>query len=65
MSFLDALKPDEAEIRAVALRETDPLLAHKFLPFTKGPVVAFLILACVGIAAVPLTLWRLLWRRLR
>ena len=65
MSFLDALKPDDAETRAVALRETDPANVDQFLPFTKGPVVALLILACVGIAAVPLTLWRLVWRRLR
>ncbi len=59
MAFLDRLKPDETEIRRLALRETDPVFAAEFEPFTKGPVVAVLILAAVGVAAIPLSLWRL------
>ena len=59
------LKPNEAEIREVALRETDPDFAGEFLPFTKGPLVALLILAGVGLAAVPLTLWQHFIRRAR
>jgi hypothetical protein len=63
MPFLDRLKPDEAEIRQAALRETDPRFATEFEPFTKGPLAALLILAAVGIAAVPLTVWRLLTKK--
>ena len=63
MSVLDTLKPDDAEIRRAALRETDPRYAAEFEPFTKGPLVALLILAAVGLATVPLTLWRLIAKK--
>jgi plastocyanin domain-containing protein len=61
----DFLKPSDREIRELALRETDPARVEEFQPITKGPVVAVLILACVGIAAIPLTLWRLVSRGVR
>lgn len=64
MSVLDTLKPDDTEIRRAALRETDPRFAAEFEPFTKGPLVAVLILAAVGLATVPLTLWRLIAKKL-
>ena len=60
---MDFLKPTEDEIRELALRETDPARAHEFEPITQGPVVALLILAGVGLAAVPLTLYRLVTMR--
>jgi hypothetical protein len=63
MPFLDRLKPDEAEIRTVALRETDPRYAAEFEPFTKGPLVAVILLLATGMAAVPLILWRLLTKK--
>ncbi len=53
------LKPTDAEIRALAVRETDPRRVAEFEPIVKGPVGALLILAAVGLAAVPMTLFRL------
>ncbi|HEY3740447.1 MAG TPA: hypothetical protein VGL53_11415 [Bryobacteraceae bacterium] len=60
----DFLKPTDQEIRELALRETDPARVGSFQPYTKGPLVALLILAGVGIAAIPMTLYRLLRRSL-
>ena len=57
---LDFLRPTEAEISDLALRETEPKLAADFSPITKGPVVAVLLLAGVAMAALPLHLWRAL-----
>jgi hypothetical protein len=50
---LDYLKPSEADIRRLAEQETDPALAASFEPVCRGPLVAFLILAAIGIAAIP------------
>ena len=61
----DILKPTEQEIRDLALRETDPAYTSKFQPITQGPFVALLILVGVGIAAIPMTLIRLLTRGAR
>jgi hypothetical protein len=59
----DFLKPSDREIRELALRETDPAYVHEFQPIAKGPVVAVLILMVIGLAAVPITLFRLVTRR--
>jgi hypothetical protein len=61
----DFLTPSGEEIRELALRETDPARVAQFQPIVKGPVVAILILACVAIAAVPMTLFRLVKRGVR
>ena len=61
----DLLKPTDAEIRTVAVRETDPLHAGDFEPIAKGPLVALAILAAVGLAALPMTIFRLLLRGVR
>ncbi len=60
---MDFLKPTEDEIRELALRETDPAHVGDFQPITKGPVVAILILACVGLIAIPATVYRLVTMR--
>lgn len=56
----DYLKPTDAEIRRLAEQETDPALAASFEPICRGPRVAILILAGVGIAAIPHVLLRTL-----
>lgn len=56
----DLLKPTDWEIRALAVRETDPRHVAEFEPIVQGPVIALLILAAIGLAAVPMTLFRLL-----
>ena len=61
----DLLKPTDAEIRKVAVRETDPQFAAYFEPIAKGPIVALAILAAVGLAALPMTLFRLVARGVR
>ena len=59
----DLLKPSDREIRELAMRETDRAHVHDFQPIVKGPVMAVLILACVGLAAIPMTLLRILKRQ--
>ena len=59
----DLLKPTDLEIRALAVRETDPRHVAEFEPIAQGPVVALLILAAIGLLAVPMTLFRLLTRK--
>ena len=59
-SLLERLKPTDDEIRALALRETDPGEADRFAPIERGPVVAVLGLVCIGIAALPSLVMRLL-----
>ncbi len=54
------LKPTPAEIRELALRETDPAEWPHFQPITRGPLFAVLLLAGVGIAAAPSALVRML-----
>ena len=58
--MLERLKPTDREIRELALRETDACQAHRFEPIARGPVFALLALACIGLAALPSLLWRLL-----
>lgn len=52
MNF-EFLKPTEQEIRALALRETDPGCASEFTPICHGPVAAVLLLAWAGLCSVP------------
>jgi hypothetical protein len=59
----DFLKPSEREIRELAMRETDPAHLQEFQPIAKGPVIAVLILIRVGLALIPMALFRLLTRR--
>ena len=63
VSLLERLKPTDREIRALALRETDPAQAARFAPIARGPIFAVLALAAVGLAALPGCLIRLLRRR--
>ena len=63
MSLLERLKPSDREIRELALRETDAAQAHRFEPIARGPVFAAVALACIGLAALPSILWRLLTGR--
>jgi hypothetical protein len=50
---LDAFRPDQEELKNLALAETDPAQHARFEPICKGPVFAILILACAGMIAVP------------
>jgi hypothetical protein len=59
---MDRLKPTPQEIRALAEREADPRYYPQFQPIARGPVVAILLLAWVGLSAIPWTLWRLVRR---
>lgn len=52
------MKPTQAEIRALAQRETDPTRHHEFSPITRGPIWAGLALAAIGLAASPVMIWR-------
>ena len=58
----DLLKPSDREIRDLALRETDPERVHEFQPIVRGPIVAVLILMLISVAAVPMTVVRVLRR---
>ena len=60
MSWLERLKPTDAEIRELALRETDAAQARAFEPIARGPVFALCALACIGLAALPSLVWRLI-----
>ena len=60
--LLERLKPTDREIRALALRETDPAQASRFTPIARNPVFAVIALAAVGVAALPACLARLLRR---
>ena len=55
---LSFLKPTDPEIRRLAIEETDHTRSSGFAPFEKGPLFAVLVLAFVGIAAVPAQIWR-------
>ena len=55
-----SLKPSDEEVLALAERETDPELAAQFDPICRGPLLAMLALACVGLASLPAILVRLL-----
>jgi hypothetical protein len=55
-----ALAPTSEEIRRLARRETDPREVGRFQPITRGPVVAVLVLAAVGVAAIVVAPFRLL-----
>lgn len=57
--MIERLKPNDQEIRELALRETDPAQADRFAPIARGPAFALLGLAAVGLAALPSLLWRL------
>jgi hypothetical protein len=46
------LKPSPAQMQRFALRETDPDHAARFEPIARGPMVALLLLAWVGVAAI-------------
>ena len=63
MSLLERGRPTDREIRELALRETDAAQALGFEPIARGPVFALLALACIGLAALPSLLWRLLVAR--
>jgi hypothetical protein len=63
VSLLERVRPTDHEIRELALRETDAAQALRFEPIARGPVFALLPLACVGLAALPSLLWRLLVAR--
>ncbi len=52
MNF-EFLKPGEEEIRALALRETDPRYAAEFAPICRGPVAAVLLIVWAGLCSVP------------
>lgn len=56
---LSFLKPTDAEIRKLAIDETDPRKAHLFAPIENGPLVAVLMLVFVGLAAIPAQIWRI------
>jgi hypothetical protein len=58
--LLERLKLTDREIRELALRETDPARAEAFQPIARGPVFAVLGLACMGLAALPSLVLRLL-----
>jgi hypothetical protein len=45
------LKPTEAELGQLALRETDPQFYEDFEPLTRGPIYAVLVLFLVCICA--------------
>lgn len=60
-----AMAPTTEEIRRLARRETDPALAGRFAPITRGPVVAVLVLAAVGAAALLVAPFRLAAAALR
>lgn len=60
MSLLERLKPTHREIRRLAHREVDPAQAASFEPVSRGPVFAVLALACIGLAALPSLLRRLI-----
>lgn len=53
--WTDLLKPTGEEILHYARRETDWQYAPRFEPLTRGPVVALLVLAGVGLAAALMT----------
>lgn len=63
--MIERLKPTDREIRALALRETDPAEAERFAPIARGPLFAVLALAAVGLAALPSLVWRLVRPRAR
>jgi hypothetical protein len=63
VSLLERLKPTDGEIRELALRETDAAQAAHFEPIVRGPVFAVLALACIGVAALPSLLRRLITGR--
>jgi hypothetical protein len=54
------LRPSDDQIRALALREATTTHAAAFEPVARGPVFAVVALVCVGLVAVPLTLWQVL-----
>lgn len=58
--MFDRLQPSDAEIRALALRETDPAQAERFAPIARGPIFALLALCLVVLAALPALVLRLL-----
>jgi len=46
------LRPTHAQMQRLALRETDPRESPSFEPIERGPIVGFLVLAWVGLAAI-------------
>jgi hypothetical protein len=56
---LQHLKPTDAEIRRLALDETDPSRADHYEPIARGPAFALLALSVVLVLAMPSCLLRL------
>jgi hypothetical protein len=60
------LYPNADEVYEIAVREADPRFVAAYEPITPGPIVALLLLACVGLASAiyaPLRIGRSLVRR--
>jgi len=57
---MERIRPAPQEIEDLAVRETKLETAGAFRPICAGPVAAFAILAFAGLAAIPLSLWRIL-----
>jgi hypothetical protein len=53
LSVFERLKPSHDEIRALALRVTDPSQAARFEPIARGPLFAVAAILAVGCAALP------------
>jgi hypothetical protein len=45
---MNRLRPTDEQMRAFALRETDPKLARSFEPIVAGPIVAVVLLGVAG-----------------
>jgi hypothetical protein len=59
-SILQLLKPTDEEIRALALKETDPAQVERFEPIARGPLFAAVGIVLVLCAALPGCMLRLL-----
>jgi hypothetical protein len=58
-TIIDLLKPSAAEIRELALRETDPKHVREFEQICVGPVWVVLLLLVVGLCAVIVSPFRI------
>jgi len=63
--IVDLIRPTQREIEELAIRETQIAHQDAFTPICGGPIVVLLIMAWLGLAVFPISLWRLLQAAIR